>query len=315
MSRWFLHKKTLVFFLLLVLASLSLLADFGPPSDVSFSSVPQSTASSQKETPDFWLDQMPGKILSLSLFLGVSVGLLFWGKKSRYFSLIRKTILVASVIVNGFLWGGYLCPTSAVQNIFFKWDTAYLILFSLPIVVTLFMGRLFCGNVCPVGALSELLFVSKWKRNIPPKLEKALSWVKYGVLAFLAVRLLFDSHVLDDLSPFKALFTFDAWGFNWILTLAFLGLSVVTYRPFCRFFCPFGALFALVSFVRPMRFRAGAGCVNCRLCKRSCPSNAIREDMSVSPECILCGSCCHTCPKDQWSYSMQKKTKKTLQEV
>jgi ferredoxin len=285
---------------------------FGPPSDLEFS--PIQTMDPQEELAmvgkAFWEHDLLGKIGTHLIFFALTTILLLKIKDGKQFQRLRKALLFGSVVIIGFVWGGYLCPTTAVQNIFGKWDTAFLILFIIPVVISVFFGRVFCSTVCPFGALSELVYIAKAKLKIPRSIETGLIWVKYGLLAFQVIRMVGGASVNDSLTPFQSLFRWDDWGLNWGLSFAFLGLSVVTFRPFCRFLCPYGALLALASRFRPFRFREQNGCVHCNLCAKHCPTRAINDQLQVNEECINCGLCIQACRKDSWAYSKsQQKTK------
>jgi len=122
----------------------------------------------------------------------------------------RKAYLVAAVGVLGLYMGGFLCSTAAVQNVFLKAGTAYSLLFLMPVVGALLMGRIFCGYVCPFGALQEFLHVRRWSLRIPDWVLRALGWLRYAALVALVVRVLVvHTTILEGFSPFKPLF---AWG-------------------------------------------------------------------------------------------------------
>jgi len=211
----------------------------------------------------------------------------------------RKACLVAAVGLLGLYMGGYLCPTAAVQNVFLKAGTAYLLLFLVPVVGALLMGRIFCGYVCPFGALQELLHVRRWSLHIPDRILRALGWLRYAALVALVARVLVvHTAILEGFSPFKPLF---AWG-GTPLTIGFTAvvalLSIVVFRPFCGVLCPYGALLSLVSRVSLVRLRAGSGCRGCNLCTRACPAGAMRGGEVDTTECLLCGACAGTCKPD-----------------
>jgi len=206
-------------------------AAFGPPDDLEFSEYASPPSAAVQED---WFGHIGVKVLLLGASLLVAVFL-----SKRFFTnrRLRKVYLLINVAVLGFAVGGMLCPISAIQNIFIKYNTVYLLLFFLPILSTLLFGRVYCGWVCPFGAVSEWLFVKKWAVRIPKKWDRFLKWTRWGVLVFLVGRILLGAHVADDWTPFKNLFTFGGSLTNWILTGAFLGLSIISYRPFCKYLC------------------------------------------------------------------------------
>lgn len=249
------------------------------------------------------------QLLKLLLVLGFSLAgmAIIW---TRRFAL-RQGLLVLSVLVLGFVVGGLLCPISSVQNVILKASTGYLLLFLAPTVAALLVGRLFCGYVCPFGALQELLHVRRLRRSIPVSWMRFLRWLPFVILGVLVLRVL-STGVLtwSGLTPFKVFFTFGGTP----LTLAISGLfaltSVVIFRPFCRLLCPLGAWLSLVSRFSPLRIRDSVACVSCSQCDRACASDAVTHGKIRSEDCLLCGECICVCPTDALSLcGMRQKTK------
>jgi polyferredoxin len=234
--------------------------------------------------------------LKLALLLGFMAGAAGLAVLGR--PLWRRLWLILATAVLGFAMGGFLCPTAAVQNVFLKADTGYLLLFLVPVIAAVLMGRLFCGYVCPFGALQELLHVRRWALRLPDRLMRVLGFARYAVLAYLVARVLVSHTViLDGLSPFKPLFT---WG-GTPLTIAFSAvvavLSIVVFRPFCRVLCPYGALLSLVSRLSLLRVQVDATCCRCNLCTSACSAGAVRGGTVDASECLLCGACYGACKR------------------
>lgn len=210
--------------------------------------------------------------------------------------LYRKVFLLVTVGVAGFYLVGLLCPLCAVQNVFIKWNTAYLLLVLVPVVLTLFVGRVYCGYVCPYGALQELLHVRKWAPRIPPHVRKVLGLLKYAVLVYLAVHALVTwTEILKEMTPFKAFFALGGTPLTYGLSAGFVALSVLTWRPFCEALCPLGALLSLVSRLSLFRLEPDSSCVSCGACTTRCPTATCNGGGIRSADCYLCGDCVRTC--------------------
>jgi len=258
---------------------------------------PQSTAGDAEEDPRsstsvpyFSHDQGLKLVLLLVFMIGGGV-LAVLGRL-----LLRRLYLVAVVAVLGLYMGGYLCPTAAVQNIFLKADTAYLLLFLVPILGALLMGRLFCGYVCPFGALQELFHVRRWAMQVPAKVMRVLGWLRYVALVYLVARVLVTHVVvLDEFSPFKPLFTWGGTPATIAFTTVAALFSVVLFRPFCRVLCPYGALLSLASRISFLRLNASQDCRGCNACTRACPAEAMQGGAVDTAECLLCGACGEQC--------------------
>lgn len=209
----------------------------------------------------------------------------------------RKWILLLPIGLIGVYLGGVLCPLSSVQNIFLKWNTGYLLLFLIPVVLALIVGRVFCGYVCPFGAVQELLHVRKWAVRIPARLRKSLGLLKYVLLIYLVTRVIVTgTGILQGVTPFKALFEWGGTPLTIALTAVFAALSVFLWRPFCEFFCPLGALLSVLSRFSLLKLEAKANCVSCGLCTPKCPALACEDGKIRSADCFLCGECVRACP-------------------
>jgi len=323
-------RKTIAVLLIILTVFGVVFAEFGPPSDKEIVTFTQPESSETEgldfvsssedkgfgpasgtnltnrvETVknDFWFHDIFLKIITVAALIIASLLIFLFFRNKRWY---RKLLMVSSVIIIGFIFGGFLCPVTAVQNVIIKFGTAYTILFSIPLISTLLFGRIYCSSVCPYGALSELLHIRKFAIRVPKKLDKILKYVKYGILIFLVLRIFLTGELIGD-TPFKALFTFGGETLNWIMTGVFLFLSLFIYRPFCRYFCPYGALMALISKISLFRLKKDEKCVSCRICEKTCQMDAMDEQAKANSECILCGECCQKCPKDSLSLSTNKK--------
>ncbi len=172
--------------------------------------------------------------------------------------------------------------------------------------VSVIWGRgVFCGWVCPYGALTELLFKGaaalglKRHYELPETVHRVARWLRFAILVVLVAAFLKDSVLgerLAEVEPFKSTFLVPAWTrptpflLYWLLLL---GLSIVWYRPFCRYVCPLGAGLATINAVvrlsGPYRRRF---CSNCTICTRGCEPRAIAPDGAIDPlDCLQCMEC------------------------
>ncbi|MDR2907208.1 MAG: 4Fe-4S binding protein [Bacteroidales bacterium] len=190
---------------------------------------------------------------------------------------------VVSVAYFGFFRKGCVCSVGAIQNVALSLtNDAYaiplyaLLLFILPIVFTLFFGRVFCAGVCPLGALQELVNIKNYKlSNTITRVLKIFPWIYLGFAVLFAVTN--SQFIICRFDPFVGIFRLGGeWpmiGFG-VLLLVF---SVFTGRPFCRFICPYGAILSLFSRVSFRKVKiTQKDCINCQLCHNACPVDAIR---------------------------------------
>lgn len=199
---------------------------------------------------------------------------------------------------------------------FGSFSGSLLILFGT-VILTMFLGRFFCGFACSFGAMSDLLwFISK--KTIKPKfrpsekLDATLKYLKYGILIFIFFGLwTFELVTIDSMSsPWTIFGMFSSIGnfasAKYLLTIGGLLLllimigSLLIERFFCRYLCPLGAVFAIVSKVRFFHIRKNRDkCGSCRICTKSCSMGIplYKYDKVTSGECINCFACVENCPR------------------
>ena len=208
--------------------------------------------------------------------------------------------------------------------------------------VGVFLGRFICGWLCLFGLLQELLYkIPLPKLKIPEKVDKALRYLKYVILAVMVVGLpLFYRTEYGAGVPFfcqflcpvgtleggvplvllnRALRQTLGWLFRWkmlILGLMILS-SIVIYRPFCRYMCPLGAFYALFQRISLVRMKVDREkCTDCGACGRICQMKVDPHVMPNSTECIRCGECIRNCPAHALSFTGGlKKTDLTTKEI
>jgi NosR/NirI family transcriptional regulator, nitrous oxide reductase regulator len=173
------------------------------------------------------------------------------------------------------------------------------------LVSLIVIGRgVFCGWLCPFGALQELLGqlsralgVPQW--NPSPALEQRLWMGKYiAAAAVLALALsgVDSTGAATEIEPFKTAiiskFT-RAWPYVAYAAIL-LGLGLFSERAYCRFLCPLGGVLAFLDRVHLVDLlKRRPECGNpCHLCERSCPVRAIEPTGKiVTAECFQCLDC------------------------
>lgn len=200
----------------------------------------------------------------------------------------------------------------------FMSDPLIAVLIIFVVVTFVLWGRgVFCGWLCPFGALQELLAKAARALRLPEwrpshRVHRMLWPVKYAVLAVLVVLSfvsMVDAGKAAEVEPFKtaiSLYFVREWPYVlYAVTLLAIGLFVE--RFFCRFVCPLGAAMAVGGLlrVRPLTFlRRREECGSpCQLCARKCPIQAIEPGGKINMnECFYCLDCQvayydeHVCP-------------------
>jgi len=114
------------------------------------------------------------------------------------------------------------------------------------------------------------------------------------VLAFMMVIHLFFLNLIL-MRGVLDVFLFGGWSIPAFLFLALVVLSVMFYRPFCRFACPYGALMSLAAWRSHFCVVKTAASKDCRKCDDVCPTGKVLSGHEGN-ECYLCGRCIDVCP-------------------
>lgn len=214
--------------------------------------------------------------------LTVALGLATWLALKRRSRRGLFWLAVGSVAFFGFYLAGCVCPIGSIQNVTaavagtsYVVPATVLLIFALPVVFALLVGRVFCSGVCPLGAIQDLVLLRPVR--IPRWLGSGLSIVPFVYLGLAVLLAATESRFLIcEYDPFVSFFRFDGspWMFLWGGGLLAVGMFVG--RPYCRFLCPYGALLGICSRVARWRVKTTPDeCVNCRLCENACPFGAI----------------------------------------
>ena len=167
-------------------------------------------------------------------------------------------------------------------------------LFVTFMVLTFVAGRIFCAQLCPIGAVQELIYTDpKQKTNSAQKRIIMVIRFLYFIV-FLVAGFLFSAALLRFFG-IKEFFYLDFNSAFFTIFVILIALSLFFYRPFCRLFCPFGTLLSLAAAKSLFKIRRTAACIRCGKCEQVCPTAEAGAD-DEKMECYLCGRCTRVCP-------------------
>lgn len=228
---------------------------------------------------------------------------------------VRLVILAVIVVFVGW-WGqgqlSIVTPLAAARAVagggslaVLLYDPFSLLIWASAILGFTLWGRgFFCGWLCPYGAMQEFTHHAGRIMRLPelnpsPVWDRRLKTVKYLLLvaliatAFLAPQ---ATETVAEIEPFKTAVT-TAFRREWYFVVyagSWLVLGMVTFKSFCRYVCPLGALMAIGGMLRmrnwiPRRAECGSPC---QLCKTRCRYGAIEKSGKIDySECFQCLDC------------------------
>ena len=267
---------------------------------------------------DIWWERR-FEIAALVLMLGGLGGILIFQNAvtshGRFYHYLRTGFLILTFVFLGLIANAQLSVVNVLTFIHallsgFRWelfllDPMVFILWGFVAVSILFWGRgVFCGWLCPFGALQELLYklaqrLGLKQFEIPFSLHERLWMIKYVLfLAVLAISLnsITDAFQLAEVEPFKTAITLKfmrEWPFV-IYALLLLAAGLFIERFYCRYLCPLGGALAIPARMRMFEWlRRYRECGSeCQVCARRCTVQAIHPLGQINPnECIYCLQC------------------------
>ncbi len=278
---------------------------------------------------DVWLARK-WDVAVLAAVLTFLTGILFAQDRIAQSRRLHRRLRMAFLAFTLVWLGWYASAQLSVLNVLtfgdalrrgFRWDFFLLeplifVLWSYVAVILLFWGRgVYCGWLCPFGALQELLSMIAQRFGIrqldlPFGLHERLRPIKFVIfLGLFAVALGSMEHaqLLVEVEPFKTAIVLKFvrdWPFV-LYAVLLLGAGLFIQRFYCRYLCPLGAALAIPARLRQfewLRRRRQCG-AECRICSNTCPVQAIQPEGQIHPgECIYCLTCQvnyydeHLCP-------------------
>jgi ferredoxin-type protein NapH len=164
-------------------------------------------------------------------------------------------------------------------------------------IIAIIAGRVFCGYLCPIGAVQEAAHLAPVPKEKTAKATRLFTYFRWGFFVVLVVAAVLFSTALLQFFGVQQFFTLQVATVSFFVFLAIIAVAAVMYRPFCRLFCPIGAILALVSSKARMKLRRTKECINCGKCDAICPTGEAGKT-ATKAECYLCGRCLEVCPRE-----------------
>lgn len=215
------------------------------------------------------------------------------------------------------------CPIGAMQAVIGSWNFKFAFYVAgFLMFVGAVIGRFVCGWLCPFGLIQDLLHKIPFPQKITTfRGDKLLRKLKYAIFILFVILLpMFLVDILGQGAPYFCKFICPAgtleggiplvllnesmhnavgWLYAWknLLLAVTIILSILIYRPFCKFICPLGAIYSVFNPVSIFRYRVDKDkCTNCGRCAKICKMQVNPAESANDLECIRCGACKKACP-------------------
>jgi NosR/NirI family transcriptional regulator, nitrous oxide reductase regulator len=267
---------------------------------------------------DAWHDAKANVAILAALLIALTAIFAFQAPLSRSrraHRLVRNGFLLVALVWLGWTAGAQLSIVNVISYIqapfrgfgigVYLAEPLMVMIAAYALVSLVVIGRgVFCGWLCPFGALQELLGqlsralgVPQW--NPSPALEQRLWMGKYIAAAAVLALALFapdGAGSVTEIEPFKTAiiskFT-RAWPYVAYAAILLL-IGLFSERAYCRFLCPLGGVLAALDRLHLVDLlKRRPECGNpCHLCERSCPVRAIEPSGKIiTAECFQCLDC------------------------
>ena len=243
--------------------------------------------------------------------------------KNQKINWIKVVIQILSfALIPGLFEGEFAAVGNIVSCIYkgnISWESVKYSVWMLVATVpaTVLVGRFFCGFFCSFGAVQDLLWLGSHrlralfpgKRNLK-KADRIFRFAKYAVLFYFIIFVWSGVTAVKTAGLWQVFGQYVSFG-HWpglkpllsvggiLLLVIFIG-SLFVQRFFCRYFCPMGAIYSLISQASFLKIdKPRDGCGKCHLCTSKCPMgmDLTKKDRIAGGECISCQKCVSWCPK------------------
>lgn len=235
------------------------------------------------------------------------------GRRSRRQGIRKAIIFISALLFPITIY--YLSPMLVIEASSRGVVNGSLIIFALQLLSSLFLGRAFCGWVCPGAGLGEAAAMA-WQAPAP---GGRWNWIKYvlwvpwlGAIIYLAMRAGGYHEVSFLLGTWHGISVHD--GPSFIVYYFFVFLIVgLAWKPgrrgFCHYVCWMAPFMVIGDYLRRRLGWRGLhlevvdqGCSKCGVCDKRCPMSLevramVEQGSLVNSECTLCGTCVDNCPR------------------
>ena len=226
------------------------------------------------------------------------------------------------------------CPIGSLQAVIGSWNFKFAFYVAgFLVFIGALIGRFVCGWLCPFGLIQDLLHKIPFPQKVKTfRGDKLLRKLKYVILVIFVILLpLYLVDIMGQGSPYfcklicpagtlegglplvllnKSMRSTIGWLYAWknVLLAVTVFLSILIYRPFCKYICPLGAIYSVFNPISVFKYRVDdSKCTHCGACEKVCKMQINPSKTPNHPECIRCGQCKKICPTGAISSGCLKK--------
>ncbi|UCC79869.1 MAG: 4Fe-4S binding protein [Candidatus Zixiibacteriota bacterium] len=293
-------------------------------------SVDEEQAEAPEKEPPGLLDFLfTGKFAGFLVLMIAGLVLLFARKVNIW---VRVIMMLIAFVLYGldYIFPLHPSPMCAVTKLFMfkivfgKFFPVFLAIFLAIFIPSLIGRKLFCGWVCPLGALQELVNKIPHKFHFKNFSFSVFNTVRFALLGLFIFTFFYVKDMMAGLAEnpeayinppllkaYSAYSVYEPINFfellHWnidttfiVMMIILIVISLFLYRPFCYFICPVGALTWLCEKIAPGRVRVDhSKCTDCGDCEEKSPCPTIKklkdEKAKYIPDCTSCGECVSAC--------------------
>lgn len=300
------------------------LSDFNLSIEQAASKIQKSMALQSEDASKNWVKI----VIKFALWFAFLIFMFIMIKKKNVSTKNRSWFYFIAVMIFGVILSADPSPMGTIKDNFALFG-AYHVLFpprlvalALMLLMVILANKFICSWGCQLGTLQDLIFrINKEKKGrpviakikIPFVITNTIRIIFFLVFAVIALVWAFD--IIEPIDLFR-IFKPSALGIIGIIFAAIMfSLSLIVYRPWCHFFCPFGLIGWVAEKISIIKIKVDyTKCIGCGSCIKSCPSSvmeAIIKKKKIIPDCFSCASCIESCPVDAISFKEGKRDKPT----
>lgn len=238
---------------------------------------------------------------------------------------VASLLTLGPIVVAGSLWtglkGGLLACPFPIPFIMCHFCPVYCAfapirtgLFYGLLGTNILLGRVFCGFLCPGGAVQDMLKLPVKKISLSASVDRVLKWLKY-LLAVVMILLVLGAigiwhniPLIDSLWFWLLQHNFQAGNILIALVAFSLVTAIFLRRPWCRYLCPLGVWMSPFNKYSLVKLAYDeVQCTSCHQCSQSCPTGVRQAGGGWdSTECVRCLACYSSCQSKAFAFKIKR---------